>query len=220
MKGTIGSLGSQKRAFILLCAVTKNNYGLDTNSLISGLPWCFATIIAMYFVHWWLWAPSYPGLCPIPLFPYCGRHNTLHISIQSVFIELNNHRLFHFPPREQRPCINHFHSHLSYSTLWCTFFSSYMISKCIFLNKYIISKGRLTVSKSHLSLGWVLCTTILLFQGKTPKSMNQGLSAFPDWFVQEWIITKHMNRVFSYSHTMSPSHLTSWETGEDSSKVK
>lgn len=43
MKGTVGGLGSQKRAFILLFAVTKVKDRLGTNSLISGLPQCLAT---------------------------------------------------------------------------------------------------------------------------------------------------------------------------------
>lgn len=44
MKGTVSNLGSQKRAFILLFAVTKIKDRLGTSSLISGLPQCFTAL--------------------------------------------------------------------------------------------------------------------------------------------------------------------------------
>lgn len=44
MKGTVSSLGSQKGAFMLLFSVMKIEDGFRTNSLISGLPQCFAAI--------------------------------------------------------------------------------------------------------------------------------------------------------------------------------
>lgn len=43
MKGTIVSVGLQKRAFLVLFAVKKSKDGLGTNSLVSGLPQCLAT---------------------------------------------------------------------------------------------------------------------------------------------------------------------------------
>lgn len=88
MKGTIGNLDSQnKRAFILLFAMAKIKDGLDTNSLIFGLPQCFATLIAMILLPFV--TDKYQEPCLIPLSPYCGRHNSLHISIQLVLIEWN-----------------------------------------------------------------------------------------------------------------------------------
>lgn len=66
MKGTIGSLGSQrKRAFILLFAVVKVKDGLDTNSIISGLPQCFAILISMLLLPFVI--DKYQGLCLIPV---------------------------------------------------------------------------------------------------------------------------------------------------------
>lgn len=56
----------------------------------------------------------------------------------------------------------------------------------------IHNQQMLVVFKFHLSLGWALCTAILLFLSKAPKHMNQGMTC------HEWIITKHMNTESSH----------------------